>query len=349
MKMMRVYFLCDHDLGLTPTIEPRVPKTKAALEDYTTPRICVATTIPACLKSIDAIPILCDLDRKDPCKENEHHVITYEVYVADVPVEHIVQPDNSMVPDAWITGELWITEPTVFHKLGTAQLEKHVVYEDAPFARFAFTMLHDPLSEEFDDEVVDRVFADAIYGEYGAFSILDFDQYRAEQFIANTTDDDDGCAHAKFYRAKHQRPSEAPSLDTIVKQLITHENLCHFYPITNRGQVWPSVMPDGKELWGYLKNYRGRDDTESEPFLVIFRTTLLTLVNKLYPEFRPQSDILDFVRKEQHDYLHPTGNVRCKMSKNIHGHVSITAYRMKLNELPIDADIIQEYLDTLNK
>lgn len=200
MKMVRVYFLCDNDLGPTSTIVPSVPKTKAALEDNTTPRICVALTIPACLKAIDAIPILCDLDRTDPCKPNEQHTIKYQVYSAIVPVEHIVQPDNSMVPDAWITGELWVTEPTVFTKMGIGVLRKHVVYEDAPIARFSFTFMHDSDDEDDDEEIVDRAFADAIYGEYGAFSVLDMDQYRAESFIADTEDGDDLCMHVKMHK-----------------------------------------------------------------------------------------------------------------------------------------------------
>jgi hypothetical protein len=87
-------------------------------EDETTPRICVAESLENCISS-------CGLHRFRRCCENvptmqhfatipaggeEAYPIIIQTY--QVPLSEVHKPTPKEVPDAALTGELWLTKPT---------------------------------------------------------------------------------------------------------------------------------------------------------------------------------------------------------------------------------------------
>lgn len=117
---MRLYRIELEDKGETVTFTPRIPKYTMSGEDEDTERICAAPSIRGCIDSI-ILPI---------CINDKNIVDYYDIlniqkqeyplwiYAADVPCKDIVQPKDYDVPDAFFTGELWITAPCEFTKMG---------------------------------------------------------------------------------------------------------------------------------------------------------------------------------------------------------------------------------------
>lgn len=160
MNKMNVYFITNRWMGVRMTLEPRVPESKDMDENDTTPRICVAQTILGCLQSIGATSLTFHSD--------DHSAKIY-IYKAKVPVKDIYQPTVEDVPDVWQTGELWIMQPTSFTLESSATLRKHLLFpKGIPYARYSLTF-------NGEDEVVDRAAAYPVYGEYDAFSFIDYD------------------------------------------------------------------------------------------------------------------------------------------------------------------------------
>ncbi len=96
-------------------LKPRIPYTKGQYEDGKTKRICVSSSISGILSAL-----------------HRSLNIGYKtfIYYADVIPEDILQPTESMVPDAPITGELWITKPftmTLYQVIQLTKLEEFSV------------------------------------------------------------------------------------------------------------------------------------------------------------------------------------------------------------------------------
>lgn len=101
---------------------PRIPASCMKDENREIKRICVAPTIAGCLRGRRGV------------NSDEHVKIVYRpyrsycdpnatIYVADAePVEPVG------VPDAEYTGELWLTKPTTFTKVG--EINYRDIYND---------------------------------------------------------------------------------------------------------------------------------------------------------------------------------------------------------------------------
>lgn len=113
------------------TYIPQIPKNRLAGENDIFPRICCALTVYGALISSTA---LYDLYSKYHVDEVPEFIGSIYIYKARAKVSNIVQCEY-LVPDAGITGELWLTEPTKFQFVG----EYHL-YEKYRLPRCAFTM-----------------------------------------------------------------------------------------------------------------------------------------------------------------------------------------------------------------
>lgn len=82
--------------------EPRVPESRSLLEDAETKRICVSPTIRQCL---DAIPRAGQIMRF--MREVEMPVVVHAYYLE---ADQIQYDTRDYVPDADLTGEMWILE-----------------------------------------------------------------------------------------------------------------------------------------------------------------------------------------------------------------------------------------------
>ncbi len=168
MKKIHLYHISRTDLGPEVFLTPDVPANTGFGEDEHTPRVCACLNVPGCLQSgeffFDDDMILGGRPK------------TLYVYEAWADPEDVWQPSVEQVPDAWFTGELWVTRAIRWTKVDKGVLRKHLSYTvsckepraDVVYSRFAFT---------FDgyDEVVNRAGASPVYGDADAFSVLAFD------------------------------------------------------------------------------------------------------------------------------------------------------------------------------
>lgn len=85
---------------------PRVPDnffTRNGFEDAKTGRVCFTDSVDKCLTALSA-----NVSGKE-----------YRVYEPDDTSKYVIfKPNNKAVPDASITGELWITEPVKIKEVG---------------------------------------------------------------------------------------------------------------------------------------------------------------------------------------------------------------------------------------
>lgn len=162
MNTIRVYHISDQNFGNSVKFIPRVPIYSASecVEDAKTPRICCALTLPQCLYSTERTY---DITSKDKG-------IRLYVYESIVKASKLYQPKEDQVFDTYYTGELWLLEPTVFTFVNSYTLKRQQVL-GYPYSRFSFTA-------DGEDEVVDRVVSDPIYGDLNAFSFIAVDRYR---------------------------------------------------------------------------------------------------------------------------------------------------------------------------
>ena len=171
MNTIRVYHISDQNFGNSVKFIPRVPIYSAneCFEDAKTPRICCALTLPQCLYSTERTY---DITSKD--KE-----IKLYVYETVVEASKLYQPKEDQVFDTYYTGELWLLEPTVFIFVNSYTLKRQQVL-GYPYSRFSFTA-------DGEDEVVDRVISDPIYGDLNAFSFIAVDRYRVLEEVRKET------------------------------------------------------------------------------------------------------------------------------------------------------------------
>ena len=162
---MKVFHISKEDLGSNVIFEPRIPSTVVYGEDLKTPRICVSLNLFGAILAAPDIPT----NKEGKVCEKIH------VYYTEISKEEIYQPSEVQVPDVLKTGELWLTNRTVFSKFGTYDVFRHMHYKGTPYSRFLFT------KEGYDAEV-DLASGDILYGDYRSFSVLLLDPlYKPEK------------------------------------------------------------------------------------------------------------------------------------------------------------------------
>lgn len=163
MNTMTLYHISKIDLGDQVMVTPTIPVYPAFGENDTIPRICACASVIGCLRAIpEPFQTYIDPNTVEPVNK-------LYLYRADVPIEHITQPDIELVEDCWITGEFWITEPQEFHKLCVYDVRRNCRIIGSPYSRWALTA-------EGLDEVIDRKIAAPIYADdMSAFSMLELD------------------------------------------------------------------------------------------------------------------------------------------------------------------------------
>lgn len=164
MPSLVVYHISHIDLGEHTRIIPYIPESAAAIEDQTTPRICCALTIPACIQSMELNYEL----RRGIFKK-------LYVYQTRVTTDELYQPIYGEVPDAWITGELWIMKPKMFTLTGVYTIKKQQELDGCFYSRYSVVV-------ENAKEVANRNFSTPIYGDISSFSFLDADIERWKDF-----------------------------------------------------------------------------------------------------------------------------------------------------------------------
>lgn len=102
----KLYFISESDID-GETLKPRVPKnylTESGYEDNTTPRICFSDD-PG--KNLTAL------------SQNVKGKIFYVYEPDETARQNLYKPNSKAVPDQKITNEMWVTEPTTIHKVGS--------------------------------------------------------------------------------------------------------------------------------------------------------------------------------------------------------------------------------------
>lgn len=119
MDKMRVYHISQKSLGGSIILKPGIPECAVkSLEDLEIKRICVAPTILGCLRALE----LPGSDYKTKYDDGETKQLF--CYFADVDVGDLYQPTINQVPDACLTGELWILKPYEFKLLTVFEMIK---------------------------------------------------------------------------------------------------------------------------------------------------------------------------------------------------------------------------------
>ena len=139
-----------------------------------------------------------------------------------------------------------------------------------------------------------------------------------------------------------------PAFDEILRELISPENMNHFYPITKKGQVHPTQQPDGTEIWGYVRKYRDEESNKKKINIAFFRDVLIKIVEEKYPQCGNFGEVLAVIRKRNPAYLHKTPNIKCRTVKGEEQR-TILACRLILDELPISDEVKQAFRQMLPK
>lgn len=159
MNTMKVYRIHFSDCGTECLMNRKVPKNAMYGEDTTTKRISVCTNIIGCILALQIPYDCCEANIFEGRKEELY------LYSAEVPVEKLYQPTEEEVPDVWKTGELWLLEPTRFKLESKLYLRKHMEVQGNLYSKYSITY-------DGEDEITDRISANAIYGWNKAFSFI---------------------------------------------------------------------------------------------------------------------------------------------------------------------------------
>jgi hypothetical protein len=134
---------------------PRIPRTRLPGEDGHTPRVCFSKTINGCLNSISQDLLFFGKT-----------AWPYFVYSPVAYSDSSYTPSEQLyhkIPDAYITEEIWITEPVEVKLIGVIRATKRFVRESAPAAdgpvrsyRYAIDVLAGKLDKFLDVRVMDR-------------------------------------------------------------------------------------------------------------------------------------------------------------------------------------------------
>lgn len=168
MRTLRLYHICQHDAGENVVLVPKVPAFRALGEDNGTPRVCACLNPYSCLRALEL--------SYSPAMDEPPYGLPVWIYCADVPMEDIEQPSTAEVPDAWLTGELWVMSSLVWHLLSPATFRRHMRF-DAKDRKSGASTVFSRYSLTFEgwEETLDRVHGSAVYGDEQAFSYLEFD------------------------------------------------------------------------------------------------------------------------------------------------------------------------------
>lgn len=104
-----LFMISPDDLGPTTTLTPRIPDnffTVKGFEDNQTERVCFGRSLDGCIMAIS---------------KNATNQKFYVYTPDDVRKYSVFEPNNKAVPDAEITGEVWIVEPVTIDKVGIIQ------------------------------------------------------------------------------------------------------------------------------------------------------------------------------------------------------------------------------------
>ena len=128
-----------------------------------------------------------------------------------------------------------------------------------------------------------------------------------------------------------------PPFEEIIKELMSTKNMGHFYPITKTGQVYLRKLPDGTEIWGYVKLYKDNKRNEKKINVSFFQDTLIRIVQEKYPQCGNFGEVLIDIRKRKPAYLHETPNIKCRTVEDEEQN-TISGCRLILDELPISEE-----------
>lgn len=162
---MIYYRICFEDMGNSTIIHPSIPKHPAKGEDTITPRICVAPTIPQCIKALELTNFI--------TKDTPSIKVFVYFTVIDERNSDILLYNPINVPDDWLTGEMWIKTPCLFQKVFTGTIRKQMEIPNTGYSRYTFV-------RDGHEEVADRHCATAVYGTKDNFSFIELDNERIE-------------------------------------------------------------------------------------------------------------------------------------------------------------------------
>lgn len=125
MKLMKLYHLSLENFGEEVDLIPRVPAHPMQSENKDIERVCCSTSIPGCIRSIFMIARIRSYNEtwyERLCKGEDH--VKFYIYSLDVPVQDIIQPRKSQLPDQFITNEFWVTEAYTWPLLDAFYIKK---------------------------------------------------------------------------------------------------------------------------------------------------------------------------------------------------------------------------------
>lgn len=157
MDEFLVWHISETFLGDEVLLEPRSPRYPMSGENEAIPRICVCMSIYGCILAISP-NILHLVDKTD-----------FYLYYSYIDPSKIYQPCDDEVPDSWVTGELWITEPHTFYLKDKYIINKHADILGTPYSRYEYR------ASCIEDSIMDRIYAEPVYGCATKFSTISLD------------------------------------------------------------------------------------------------------------------------------------------------------------------------------
>lgn len=128
MKLLRLYHISLSNLGEEIDIEPKVPDRIMRGEDELTERVCSSTSILDCIRATFMLTKIENVNEKDYQMLHTSRLRQYPFYVyyLDCPIEDIIQPRISQVPDGFITNEFWVTKTFTWKLLDVFYIRKGI-------------------------------------------------------------------------------------------------------------------------------------------------------------------------------------------------------------------------------
>lgn len=161
-----------------------------------------------------------------------------------------------------------------------------------------------------------------------------------------------GCTLQKADNTPIPQAARSPQneFEDMLRKLLTQENLERFFPLPDKhGVVWlDRTLDSDMAIWGYIKYYAWSEGEAKIPCLVLLREQLLSTVDELGLRRSSFSDVLTAFQNKKPSYMHETLNAKVRKKQGERA-TSITAYRLKISELPIEQSIIQALTDKATK
>lgn len=175
MNKLKLYHISKNDLGIVPVLIPRIPESAPDNEDCCTKRICCCPTVPGCLRALE-MPNTFMGTVQDEDLNKHYHPVPLWLYEVTVPVEKVYVPSLIQVEDAWMTGEMWLLEPTKFHLTSKIYIRRHMNIPNSAYSRYSIT--HDG-----EEEVADRQACFNLCGTFESFSFIECNHFRKEKAL----------------------------------------------------------------------------------------------------------------------------------------------------------------------